>query len=67
MTWADNQISGNEYKVGRINIKTDSSEPSGWVCHLDEVIQYRPLNGDEPNWFHRKMMRLLFGFRWEKN
>jgi hypothetical protein len=22
--------------------------------------------GNEPNWFHRKMQELCFGFKWEK-
>lgn len=26
-----------------------------------------PLAGEEPNWFHRKMQQLFFGFRWYRN
>jgi len=29
-------------------------------------IVYVPLKGSEPNWFHRWMQRVAFGFRWER-
>jgi hypothetical protein len=45
-------------------------EMSEWQCWLigdgswGTVIH--PKKGDEPNWFHRWMQRMAFGFRWEK-
>jgi len=29
-------------------------------------IRYNPGEGGEPNWFHRKMQELIFGFKWRK-
>lgn len=28
---------------------------------------YNPSEGNEPNWFHRKMQELFFGFKWRKS
>lgn len=30
------------------------------------AIVYQPTKGQEPNWFHRKMQELCFGFQWRK-
>ena len=30
------------------------------------AIVYQPFKGQEPNWFHRKMQELCFGFQWRK-
>jgi hypothetical protein len=30
------------------------------------AIVYNPVKGQEPNWFHRKMQELCFGFQWRK-
>ena len=30
------------------------------------AIVYQPNKGQEPNWFHRKMQELCFGFQWRK-
>ena len=30
------------------------------------AIVYHPNKGQEPNWFHRKMQELCFGFQWRK-
>jgi len=30
------------------------------------AIIYHPAKGQEPNWFHRKMQELCFGFQWRK-
>jgi len=30
------------------------------------AIVYQPNKGMEPNWFHRKMQELCFGFQWRK-
>lgn len=45
---------------------------SNWVCYLigkpsgpvGGTVTYRPDEGRTPNWFHRLMMRLIFGFIW---
>lgn len=52
-----------------------SPERSEWRCWLmgdhDKnqygAIVYQPIKGREPNWFHRKMQELCFGFQWRKN
>lgn len=49
-------------------------ERSEWTCWLmgDHgkskygAIVYNPVKGSEPNWFHRKMQELCFGFQWRK-
>jgi hypothetical protein len=43
---------------------------SDWNCYLFGPpgqyysMAYRPLKGEEPNWFWRKMQFLMFGHRW---
>ena len=42
---------------------------SDWQCHLfgsERGLVYTPLEGKEPNWFHRKMQELILGFKWRK-
>jgi len=44
-------------------------EYSKWQCHLfgmDNTV-LRPLEGQHPNWFWRKMQFLCFGNRWVKD
>lgn len=49
-------------------------EKSEWKVWLmgdyDQIghgaIVYQPNKGMEPNWFHRKMQELCFGFQWRK-
>jgi hypothetical protein len=49
-------------------------ERSEWTCWLmgdygksqHGAIVYNPVKGQEPNWFHRKMQELCFGFQWRK-
>lgn len=49
-------------------------EKSGWKVWLmgdygksqHGAIVYQPNKGMEPNWFHRKMQELCFGFQWRK-
>lgn len=38
---------------------------SDWSAHMGGVT-YRPLEGNEPNAFHRLMQRLVLGIRWER-
>jgi hypothetical protein len=51
---------------------TVSSMPkvSKWQCTLiggPNGAVYNPSEGNEPNWFHRKMQELCFGFKWRKS
>lgn len=41
-------------------------ELSDWVCWIGGVISFVPPMDKTPNWFHRQMQQLVFGFRWEK-
>lgn len=55
---------------------TVSSMPkaSDWQCYLfgdadrpgPGAIVFVPCEGNEPNWFHRKMQELCFGVQWRK-
>ena len=47
-------------------------EYSEWQCHLfgsdgNNRISWRPVKGQEPNWFWRKMQHLCFGNKWVKD
>jgi hypothetical protein len=47
-------------------------EYSDWNCHLfgaeeNNGISYRPLKGQEPNWFVRWMMKICFACTWVKD
>jgi hypothetical protein len=47
----------------------DLPELSEWECHLfgmEKQIVFRPLKGNEPNWFWRAMQFYIFGNRWVK-
>ena len=37
-----------------------------WECELSPMTIFTPLDGCEPNWFHRWMHRVFFGFRWQR-
>jgi hypothetical protein len=57
--------------VSKYTIK--QTEPSNWQCFLlgdrktfEGSVVWRPVKGSEPNWFHRKMQELCFGFKWRK-
>lgn len=43
----------------------DLPKNSDWQCKVCGV-NYIPKAGDEPNWFHRQMQWLAFGFKWSK-
>jgi hypothetical protein len=48
------------------------TEYSEWVCYLfgskkNTGISYRPLKGQEPNWFVRWMMKVCFSCTWVKD
>lgn len=47
-------------------------EYSEWICYLfggdyESGIAWRPLKGQHPNWFWRKMQYLMFGNNWVKD
>ena len=37
-----------------------------WRCRLIHGTWWMVEEGKQPNWFHRKMQELCFGFKWEK-
>ena len=37
-----------------------------WKCQIHPGTHWMVEEGKEPNWFHRKMQQLCFGFKWEK-
>jgi hypothetical protein len=44
-------------------------KPSDWQCQIiggPMGVVFVPTQGNEPNWFHRKMQELAFGFKWRK-
>lgn len=41
-------------------------ERSEWTLRCANIC-YTPDKGKEPNWFHRKMQEVCFGFKWRKN
>ena len=41
-------------------------EKSDWTCCFCGNVYFTPDKGKEPNWFHRKMQELCFGFKWRK-
>lgn len=43
-----------------------NAKRSRWICHFVDGLSVVPHEGLEPNWFHRKMQNICFGFRWEK-
>lgn len=52
--------SGNNY------LTIDTPKRSDWSM-TSANITWTPKEGCEPNWFHRKMQELCFGFKWRKN
>ena len=59
------------YVIEESKIKSLDKPPvaSDWQCHLIDGpngLILTPTKGNEPNWFHRKMQELCFGFKWRK-
>ena len=54
------------------NLKLDwqanliKSPKYAWKCELMKGTWWMVEEGKQPNWFHRKMQELCFGFKWEK-
>jgi hypothetical protein len=51
----------------------NAPERSEWECVVFgdvgaeyPLVVFTPLKGQAPNWFHRKMQELCFGFKWRK-
>ena len=70
-------MSGYSYKASDYVADANTSyltvdsmpKPSDWQCRLIDGpngVTYTPTKGNEPNWFHRKMQELCFGFKWRK-
>lgn len=55
--------------ASKLNLLTP--EYSNWQCYLfgsgSNGLSMRPLKGQEPNWFWRKMQYLAFGNKWVWN
>jgi hypothetical protein len=46
----------------------DDRPLSKWQCRISgNALVFTPKEGDQPNWFNRKMQELCFGFKWVKN
>ena len=48
----------------------ETPEYSEWQCYvfgMGTSLVVRPLKGEEPNWFWRKMQYLCFGNKWVKD
>jgi hypothetical protein len=61
----------NKYVIEDSRITSIDFPPksSDWQCHLfgsKRGLVYTPFEGQEPNWFHRKMQELILGFKWKK-
>lgn len=62
----------SEYTIANADnyiISASLPKNSDWQCQLfgnERGIVYTPIEGNEPNWFHRKMQELCFGFKWRK-
>lgn len=37
-----------------------------WKCCIHPGTYWHVEEGKQPNWFHRKMQSICFGFKWEK-
>lgn len=45
---------------------TGSFPKYAWRCQLHPGTYWQVQEGQQPNWFHRKMQQLCFGIKWEK-
>ena len=59
--------------LGKILVASPSPELSNWECYLfgnrpgKSGMVYRPIKGNEPNWFARWMMHICFDCLWVKD
>jgi hypothetical protein len=49
-----------------IELMTVKTPAYPWKCTLVSGTYLSVQEGQQPNWFHRKMQQLCFGFKWEK-
>ena len=61
----------SHYVIEKSKIKTLGKPPerSDWECQIfggPMGLTFVPTKGNEPNWFHREMQELCFGFKWRK-
>ena len=53
----------------KINSSIKIPEQSDWECEIiggPMGLTFIPTKGNEPNWFHRMMQELCFGFKWRQ-
>jgi hypothetical protein len=56
-----------DVQIPKIPPVVQCPEPSGWKCEMiGSYLVIFPTKGNVPNWFHRFMQRLCFGFKWIK-
>lgn len=55
---------GNKYRIANADLYHEKR--SDWSINCASIT-WIPKEGCEPNWFHRKMQELVFGFQWRKN
>ena len=71
VTITDTQIMNEDFYTfnGKLNSLNFPPKASNWQCQViggPMGIVLTPSEGHEPNWFHRKMQELCFGFKWRK-
>ena len=68
-------VKASKVTFGNAEFTIKQPERSGWgVWVLGDydtkgkagAVVYYPNKGQVPNWFHRKMQELCFGFQWRK-
>ncbi len=64
------KLSGTDYNSLRADVSGytfSMPKKSKWTVELLGNTYFTPDEGKEPNWFHRKMQELAFGFKWKKS
>jgi hypothetical protein len=68
-----NRLDKIKYELPINGVKLSCIKPlvyqknSNWTCKINDNLHYIPVEGQEPNAFHRKMQELAFGIKWVKN
>lgn len=64
----------NDLPPGSLKVPTNTQyrflyppKYSEWQCEYVRGVVFRPIEGREPNSFHRYMQRLLLGWKWTKD
>lgn len=64
---SDSIVSGVDNEDKEIAEWKDTElDRSAMVCYVLPHVAFIPYKGDEPNWFHRLMQKLLLGVVWKK-